>query len=271
MKAIVLESVSKTFRPRLGLFDYGQGPSQRVAIHAVRQVSLTVERGNVLVLLGPNGSGKSTLLRLIATMLLPDEGRIEIEGEDAVRHPEQAVRKVALAVTSERSFFPRLTARENLDFHAVLDEVPAGVRAGRVDEVLEITGLTGVARRLVQSFSAGMYQRLGISRALLKRPTLLLLDEPSNSLDPDTACAFWSWIGEAASAGITVVLATHSFEEAVNAGRQIAVLRQGELVGLHAIDSRTSVEDLRRYYHQQVSTPGIAADLPWKAHGAAPA
>lgn len=271
MKAIVLESVSKAFRPRLGLFDYGRGPSQRAAIHAVRQVSLTVERGNVLVLLGPNGSGKSTLLKLIATMLLPDEGRVEIEGVDAVRHPEQAVRNVALAVTSERSFFPRLTARENLDFHAVLDEVPAALRARRVDEVLEITGLAGVAGRLVQSFSAGMYQRLGISRALLKSPALLLLDEPSNSLDPDTASAFWSWVRESASAGITVVLATHSFEEAVNVGRQIAVLRQGELVGLHAIDSQTSVEDLRRYYHQHVSTPGVAAALPWKAHSVASA
>jgi ABC-2 type transport system ATP-binding protein len=266
MHALLLNSVSKTFIPRLGLLDRAR--SRPAPIQAVRKVSLTLDRGEVLVLLGPNGSGKSTLLKLIATMLLPNEGRVEIEGNDAVRHPEQTVRKVALAVTSERSFFPRLTARENLDFHAVLDEVPAALRVRRVDEVLDITGLTGVARRLVQSFSAGMYQRLGISRALLKSPAILLLDEPSNSLDPDTASAFWSWVRESAGAGITVVLATHSFEEAVNVGRQIAVLRQGELVGLHAIDSHTSVEDLRRYYHQHIEPADRSAALPWKAHAA---
>jgi ABC-2 type transport system ATP-binding protein len=269
MPALVLDSVSKTFIPRLGLFDRAR--SRPAPIQAVRNISLTLERGEILVLLGPNGSGKSTLLKLVATMLLPDEGRIEIEGNDAVRHPEQTVREVALAVTSERSFFPRLTARENMDFYAVLDEVPAALRSHRVDKVLEITGLTGVAGRMVQSFSAGMYQRLGISRALLKSPALLLLDEPSNSLDPDTASSFWSWVRESARAGITVVLATHSFEEAVNVGGQIAVLRQGELVGLHAIDSQTSVEDLRRYYHQHVSPPGVAAALPWKAHSVASA
>lgn len=266
MPALVLDSVSKTFFPRVGLFDRAR--SRPAPIQAVRNVSLNLERGEVLVLLGPNGSGKSTLLKLVATMLLPDEGRVEIEGNDVVRHPEQTVGKVALAVTSERSFFPRLTARENLDFYAVLDEIPAALCSRRVDEVLEITGLAGVARRLVQSFSAGMYQRLGISRALLKSPALLLLDEPSNSLDPDTASAFWSWVRESARAGTTVVLATHSFEEAVNVGDQVAVMRQGQLAVLHDIDSHTSVEQMRRYYHQHIEPADHSAALPWKAHAA---
>ena len=133
MSILVLDSVSKSFFPRLGLFDFRR---PQAAIQAVRQVSLTADRGEVLALLGPNGSGKSTLLKLIATMLLPDSGGVQVDGADAVRHPERVVRKVALAVTSQRSFFPRLTARENLDFYATLDEVLASMRAGRVSEVL---------------------------------------------------------------------------------------------------------------------------------------
>jgi ABC-2 type transport system ATP-binding protein len=268
MQALVLESVSKAFYPRPGLFDRRWGRSKPATIHAVRQVSLTVPRGDVLVLLGPNGSGKSTLLKLIATMLLPDEGRVEIEGTDAVRHPERAVSKVALAITAERSFFPRLTARENLEFYATLDEVPAAVRSRRVEEVLETTGIASVAERLVQSFSAGMYQRLGIARALLKRPALLLLDEPSNSLDPETAADFWAWVRESARAGTTAVLATHNFEEAVNVGTRVAVLRQGVVAGSHEIDSNTNVEELRRYYHLHTQQAAGFAALPWKAHAA---
>ncbi|MBZ5628070.1 MAG: ABC transporter ATP-binding protein [Acidobacteriia bacterium] len=268
MNALVLDSVSKSFYPRLGLFAWRRKPA---AIRAVRQVSLAVERGDILVLLGPNGSGKSTLLKLVATMLLPDEGRVEVDGVDAVRHPEQVVRKVALAVTNERSFFPRLTARENLDFFATLEEVPAAKRACRVDEVLEISGLTSVSRRLVQSFSAGMYQRLGISRALLKNPALLLLDEPSNSLDPETASAFWTWVKQSARAGTTIALATHSFEEAASVARRVAVLRQGELAAWHAIDTGTSVEELRRCYHQDVRTADDATAMPWKVNRAASA
>jgi ABC-2 type transport system ATP-binding protein len=266
MPALVLESVSKTFLPRLGLFDRSR--SRPGPVHAVRNVSLTMERGEVLVLLGPNGSGKSTLLKLVATMLLPDAGRIEVDGIDAVRHAQQVVRKIALAVTSERSFFPRLTARENLDFYATLDEVPAALRPRRVEEVLETTGLGSAAGRLVQSYSAGMYRRLGIARALLKNPALLLLDEPSSSLDPETAEAFWAWVRQSARTGTAIVLATHNFEEAVVVGSRVAVLRQGELAACHEIGSSISVEELRRTYHQNAQTAGDPGML-WKVQSAA--
>jgi ABC-2 type transport system ATP-binding protein len=266
MPALVLDSVSKTFFPRLGLLDRSR--SRPAPIHAVKNVSLTVERGEVLVLLGPNGSGKSTLLKLVATMLLPDAGRIEVDGIDAVRHAQQVVRKIALAVTSERSFFPRLTARENLEFYATLDEVPAALRPRRVEEVLEITGLASDADRLVQTFSAGMYRRLGIARALLKNPVLLLLDEPSSSLDPETTAAFWVWVRQSARTGTAIALATHNFEEAVTVGNRVAMFRQGELAACSEIGSRTSVEELRRTYHQNVQTAGDPGML-WKVNSAA--
>ena len=265
MPALVLDSVSKTFLPRFGLLDRSR--SRPGPVHAVRNVSLTLERGEVLVLLGPNGSGKSTLLKLVATMLVPDAGVIEVDGIDAVRHAQQVVRKVALAVTAERSFFPRLTARENLDFYATLDEVPAARRPHRVEEVLETTGLASAAGSLVQSFSAGMYRRLGIARALLKNPGLLLLDEPSSSLDPETTEAFWAWVRQSARTGTAIVLATHNFEEAVAVGSRVAVLRQGELAACNEIGSLISVEELRRTYHQNVTAGD--PDKLWKVHSAA--
>jgi ABC-2 type transport system ATP-binding protein len=266
MPALVLDSVSKTFFPRFGLLDRSR--SRPGPVHAVRNVSLTLERGEILVLLGPNGSGKSTLLKLVATMLLPDAGRIEVDGIDAVRHAQQVVRKIALAVTSERSFFPRLTARENLEFYATLDEVPAAQRPRRVEEVLETTGLASAAGHLVQGYSAGMYRRLGIARALLKNPALLLLDEPSSSLDPETTEAFWAWVRQTARTSTAIVLATHNFEEAVTVGSRVAMFRQGELAACHEIGSSLSVEELRCTYHRNVQTAGDPDKL-WKVHSAA--
>lgn len=267
MPALVLDSVSKTFFPRFGLLDRSR--SRPGPVHAVRNVSLTLERNKILVLLGPNGSGKSTLLKLVATMLLPDSGRIEVDGIDAVRHAPHVVRKIALAVTSERSFFPRLTARENLDFYATLDEVPAALRPRRVEEVLETTGLASSAGHLVQGYSAGMYRRLGIARALLKNPALLLLDEPSSSLDPGTTEAFWTWVRQTARAGTAIVMATHNFEEAVTVGSRVAMFRQGELAACHEFDSRISVEELRRTYHRNLQTAGDPGML-WKVNSAPP-
>src|SRR6266478_5186846 len=114
MDSIALESVSKVFRHRPALFNW-MGRERSGETRALQDVSLSVPQGKVLVLLGPNGSGKTTTLKLVSTMLLPDGGRVLVEGGDTSQHPEQVRRHVGFAVAGERSFFPRLSARENLD------------------------------------------------------------------------------------------------------------------------------------------------------------
>lgn len=243
MNSVFLDSVHKIFRPASFLWFR----AAREETHALKEVSLSAAAGEVLALLGPNGSGKSTTLKLVSTMLLPDRGRVFIGGTDT-RIQSHAVRKqVGFALASERSFFPRLTARENLDFFAALEDLPRRERAHRVESVLRDVGLEGAGGKQAMKLSSGMYQRLGIARALIKRPSVLLLDEPTRSLDPAAANHLWGLIRELASNGITILLATHNFSEAVAVADRIAILQKGELLAMQPARG-FSVEQLRDFY-----------------------
>lgn len=261
---VVFESVTKRFRNRTSVLDLFR--DRNGGVIALRDVSLTAEHGKVLAVLGPNGSGKSTLLKLIATILLPDHGRVLVGGKDTSKHAEAVLRHVSLAVTGTRSFYARLTARENLEFFAVLEQLPTDSRSRRISECLQITGLEPLANRLVHTFSAGMYQRLGIARALLKSPGVLLLDEPSNSLDPSTATEFWAWVRSNAGFGTTIILATHNFEEAVCTADNLLILREGSIAATAAMGPAMKVEELRKFYRNQTEIAGNKPELSWVMH-----
>ncbi|MCU1268954.1 MAG: transporter, ATP-binding protein [Acidobacteriaceae bacterium] len=243
MNSIVFESVHKVFRQR-GFFFLRKPEAET---HALKGISLTVSAGEVLGLLGPNGSGKSTTLKLISTMLLPDLGHVVVQGCDTRRHGQEVRRSVGFAMASERSFFPRLTIRENLEFFAALEDVRRGEVSDRIESVLSCVSLTDVAGKQVMKISSGMYQRLGIARALIKRPSVLLLDEPTRSLDAAAAGELWRLIHEMSSMGITVLLATHNFEEAAAVCDRVALLQEGELRAIEKA-SNFAAEELREFY-----------------------
>ena len=259
MDSVVLESVSKTFRHHPALFNW-LGRERTGETRALDQISLNVPSGSVLVLLGPNGSGKTTTLKLLSTMLLPDAGRVLVEGADTLIEPGQVREHVGFAVSGERSFFPRLSARENLDFFAALDDVPRRSRSQQVETMLERTGLLDAADTLVMKFSSGMYQRLGIARALIKAPSVILLDEPTRSLDPAASGHFWNLVRALPATGSTVILATHSLSEAVAVGDFAAVLHRGCLAGYRKIGD-VDVEELRAFYFQTTGELDEAAPL----------
>lgn len=259
MDSVVLESVSKIFRHRPALFNW-MGKERAGETRALDDVSLTVAGGKVLVLLGPNGSGKTTMLKLVSTMILPDAGQVLVEGASTQSEPGRVRPHVGFAVATERSFFPRLSARENLDFFAALDDVPRRSRTSKVDAMLQRTGLADAADTLVMKFSSGMYQRLGIARALVKEPSVILLDEPTRSLDPASSAHFWNLVRELPSHGATVVLATHSFSEAVAVGDDVAVLRRGRLAGYRKI-AGADVEELRAFYFKTTGEVDESAQL----------
>ncbi|MBV9574626.1 MAG: ABC transporter ATP-binding protein [Acidobacteriales bacterium] len=262
MDAIVFESVSKIFRHRPAMFNW-MGQERAGDTWALSDFSLRVPSGQVLVLLGPNGSGKTTALKLISTVLLPDAGRVEVLGADTVAGAGTVRKQVGFAVATERSFFPRLSARENLDFFAALDDVPRRLRANYITNMLERVGLSQAADTLVMKFSSGMYQRLGIARALIKQPAVILLDEPTRSLDPGSSTQFWQLVRELADCGATVLLATHNFSEAVAVGDTVGVLRAGKLEGFQDI-RRSRVDELRDFYfemtgeYRQITDPATA-------------
>jgi ABC-2 type transport system ATP-binding protein len=265
MDAIVIESVSKVFRDRAALAWLRR--NRRSETRALAEISLRIPIGTVQVLLGPNGSGKTTLLKLISTMLLPDSGSLIINGCDTRRHG-QAVRKmVGFAVASERSFFPRLSARENLDFFATLDDVPRRVRSSRIRELLQTTSLEDHADRLLMTFSSGMYQRLGIARALLKSPSVVLLDEPSRSLDPGSGAQLSRLIRELSYRGATVIIATHSFQEAVAVGDDVAILCRGVLTGHCRMENVSTADRLRAFYFDRIGDNNEQPDLVHDAPG----
>jgi ABC-2 type transport system ATP-binding protein len=261
MNKVVFESVGKVFRHRPALFNW-IGHERAGETVALDNVSFSASSAEVIALLGPNGSGKTTTLKLISTLLLPDTGSVCIGGFDSLRDSGNVRRQVGIAVATERSFFPRLSARENLDFFAALDDVPRREREHRIKEVLYNTGLDEQADTLVMKFSSGMYQRMGLARALIKRPSVLLLDEPTRSLDAAATSHLWTTIRTLAGQNTTVFLATHNFAEAAALADRLLLLNRGALLEDRMLSGRESADDLRALYFQRTGERAVAEDEP---------
>ncbi len=198
----------------------------------LRDVTLEVRPREFFGLLGPNGAGKTTLFKILATLVRPDAGRATVAGHDVVAE-ERAVRRVlAPVVPEERSLFWRLSARENLELFADLHSLAPADAEGRIGRLLEIVGLEGAGSKIVAEFSSGMRQRLLLARALLPSPRVLLMDEPTRSLDPVAARDFRAFLREevAGEMGCTVMLATHDSEEALHLCDRVGILHRGRLL-----------------------------------------
>jgi ABC-2 type transport system ATP-binding protein len=244
-------SVRKTYRSRAALFNVF-GSEKRGVVNALDGVSLHIRAGEVYALLGPNGSGKTTTLKLVAAVLLPDGGSVEVGGFDTTKDAQQVRERVGFAVANERSFYPRLTARENLDYFAALDGVRRSDRPKLIDQSLGQLGLSDVGDTLVMKFSSGMFQRLGIARALIKSPAVLLLDEPSRSLDPEASQELHQIIRSSAELGTTVLVTTHNLEEVVGMANRVGVLDRGHLLAEHTLGESASYSELREFYFHNV-------------------
>jgi heme exporter protein A len=189
---------------------------------ALRQVTLRLEQGQTLAVFGPNGAGKTTLLRMLATLLVPHEGELRVFGHQLPREAYRVRPQVGL-LAHEPLLYHDLTARENLSFYARLYGIEDP--AARIGHLLEVTGMTARADEPVRNLSRGMAQRIGICRATLHRPGLLLLDEPTAHLDPEAAAMCEPLIG--AAAGVTRVLVTHEIEHGLAEADRVLGLRDG--------------------------------------------
>jgi ABC-2 type transport system ATP-binding protein len=193
---------------------------------AVDHIDLNVRAGDVYGFLGPNGAGKTTTLRMALGLIMPTEGTVELFGRDPLREGARALEGVAGFVEAPR-FYPYLSARKNLELLAALD---GGGARGRIDEVLEIVELSPRASHRVGGFSHGMRQRLGIAAALLRRPRLLMLDEPATGLDPAGMRDMRALIRRLADEGITVLLSSHQLPEVQELCDRVAIVDRGRVV-----------------------------------------
>jgi ABC-2 type transport system ATP-binding protein len=201
-------------------------------ITAVQDLHLEVRQGDVFGLLGPNGSGKTTTLRMILGLIWPTEGQISLFGTPMV---DDALRRAALqrigAIVEQPAFYPYLNGRENLQGVATFAGLPGSpATEARIDEVLMQVGLAPRARDSYKKYSLGMKQRLGIAAALLTQPELIILDEPTNGLDPAGMVEVRALIGQLAQRGITVVLSSHLLHEVQQVCTRVAILNRGALV-----------------------------------------
>ena len=195
---------------------------------AVDHVDLTVPRASVYGFLGPNGSGKSTTIRMLCGLLLPSAGQIEVLG---LRIPEQAeaLRKRIGYMAQKFSLYEDLSVRENLEFLASVQGLPRQLRRARVDELLQTYNLADRADQLAGTMSGGQKQRLALAGAVVHKPELLFLDEPTSAVDPESRRDFWEKLFDLADAGTTILVSTHYMDEAERCHR-IAILDSGRLV-----------------------------------------
>ena len=199
---------------------------------AVERVSFSINQGEIFGLLGPNGAGKTTTIRMLSTLLQPTAGTATINGYDVSSQPGLVRQNLGAVLTGERSIYWKLTGRENLEYFAALNHLPPTLAKKRVAELLERLGLANRADENVENYSSGMKQRIAIAKALLANPPVLLLDEPTIGLDPQSARNLRELIMEITGEGRTILLTTHYMEEADQLCDRVGIIDLGRIIAL---------------------------------------
>ena len=242
---IVVDALVKTFGP----------------VRALDGVTFSVERGETFGLIGPNGSGKTTLIRLLLGLGRPTSGSVRVLGRAM---PNRHVAPQIGYMTQASALYSDLSAHQNLAFFGTLYGLYGRVLRTRIDETLALVELAGRAGSTVQTLSGGMRQRVSLACALIHRPPLLFLDEPTVGIDPELRAAFWDYFAELNRQGVTIVVSTHHMDEAARTHR-IALLRFGKLLAVDtpaALRQRSGEDDFEKaflYFARQQDAAGARA------------
>ena len=232
VKAIEINNVRKSFTLRKNLAEAICHPlAVKRKVLALDGIDLEVNQGEVFALLGPNGAGKTTLIKLICGLILPTHGTIKVMGFDMVKQAYKAKMSLGLLTPEERTFYWRLSVRENLEFYATLFNLSQKEARQRIEELRQFLGIDNLDINY-QECSTGMRQKIAIARSLLNSPRVLLMDEPTRSLDPRAATKFRKFIREklVIQKGCTVLIATHQIKEAEDIADRIGIINYGGIV-----------------------------------------
>ena len=210
-------------------------------IYAVRNLSLTVEKGEVFGLVGPNGAGKTTTIRIMTGLLRPDEGTVTIGGYSIIDEPLKA--KAILGYVPDRAFlYEKLTAREFLKFIASLYDIEKQEALKRIEALTSVFGIRDIEDELIESYSQGMRQRLLFASALIHNPEVLLIDEPFMGLDPFGVRMLKGFIRDLSAKGVTVFLVTHSLHIAEEVCHKVGFISKGLLTSIRSAEEIRTIE-----------------------------
>ena len=241
---ITVSSLTKVFRPPLSLRSLLGLAAKNITIQALDNLSFGLSRGKILGILGPNGAGKTTLLKIIATLILPDQGDIIVNGYHTGKDDEKLKSFVGLILDEERSFYWRLTGRQNLDFFAALYGLNKENTRRRIDELLDLFEVDYADKRF-DSYSTGMKRKFALMRGIIHNPELILLDEPKKSLDYPSAVYLRNFIRDklVKKEAKTVIFTSHHMDEAMEFADIFMILRKGTILGMGTLDElRTFVD-----------------------------
>lgn len=232
--------------------------------YAVDAVSFEIHAGELFSLLGPNGAGKTTAISVISTLLEPTSGTVSVDGHDVQRDP-MAVRNVIGVAPQELALYDDLTAHENLRFWGEMRGLHGAELAREIDEKLALMELTDRAKDRVNTFSGGMKRRLNLAVGLLGHPKLLMLDEPTVAIDPQSRRYILDWVKKLREQGVTILYTTHYMEEAQELSDRIGIIDHGKLIALGTLDELTQLvgehETLRLQLLQEEGGVDLAAAL----------
>ena len=251
--ALEAKNLSKIFYPPLSFSDLiklnfrGKKP-----IQAIDDLSFSLSSGKILGVLGPNGAGKTTLLKIISTLILPDKGQVKITGYDSRGNEEKIKSIIALCTSEERNLYWRLSGRQNLELFANLYGINKKDFTFKIERLLKEFNVTYADRRF-DSYSSGMKRKISLIKSLLHEPQILLLDEPTKSLDYNSAFDLRDLIKRLADKQRTIILATHNMQEAQEICDIFMVLHKGKIFGLGTIEqlkkmANSSAADLAKIY-----------------------
>lgn len=210
--------------------------ARRMTIDALKGIDLDIYPEEIFGLLGPNGAGKTTLIKCLTTLLLPTSGTAWVNGYEIGRQENQVRASVGCMLMGERGLYWKLTGRENLDFFGSLYHVPPPVRGRRVEAIVELMGLGDIIDRTVETYSSGQKMKLAFAKALINRAPILVLDEPTNTLDVPSARELRSIVRDLNQQGHTVVYTTHQMAEAEELCDRVAIIDRGEIIALGTVE-----------------------------------
>jgi ABC-2 type transport system ATP-binding protein len=249
LNAIETDNLTKRFRQLRGYRDLVLYPLRQRTHVAVDEVSLQIGEGELFGLLGENGAGKTTLIRMLTTTLVPTSGSARVGGHDVIRDPHPVRRLIGLVSGDERTFYWRLSGRQNLEFFAALYHVPPQTARRRISQLLDTLGVAPYADDRFNTYSTGIKQKFAIARGLLTEPRVLFLDEPTRALDPIAAEEVRHYITDhiVGQLGATVLMATHTLTEAEAMCQRVAIIRHGRIFAAGSMDdlrSRLTLADV---------------------------